>query len=767
MWRGYKNLKQDRRATIGILATALLLSFLTDTHPAKADPCADGVSEVIVGEDGGWYQDGLLFPDVLLNLPRGGGTYAQSTDVFSLGANGSVTLEFSDNIIVDGPGVDFIVFENAFQNSPAQLFREAGYVEASQDGNTFYRFAVTGPDGQEVSAAHLLATPTFDSSQISGLAGITPVFTHPSNSIDPQSPEAGGNGFDLAAIGLEEVRFIRVVDAGETINDEGNHFPIRGQGKQGVDLDTIIGVHSRDICADCCDAVYNQTLESNDLLQLLKIAEGGHGSDACGAPPCAALACGDTDADHDIDNNDAQHCLSRILGSPIPCASGLCDLSSTQTASLPFASEGLFALENPPSGSTQSGIGILSGWKCSAGKITARFDHGESLEVAYGTPRGDTAAACSDINNAFVMLWNYGNLSDGTHTLRLYDDGLEFASRMFRTQRLGQDFLDESDTTGITEFLLADFPGPNSPQDIRVGWQTASQSFGIIGFETSTTKISIPEAQGLENLPLGNLEIPAEGSRISGIGLVSGWRCDAGQITAIFDDGDPLPVAYGTSRHDTIVPCGDQNNAYALQWNFGLLLEGPHTLRLLDDGVVFASRNFIVSGLGVPFFEGASGQYDLFNFPTPGAAVTIEWAESVQNFRTIAHAPADDGTSSTPCDGVLEVHLEILGQNLGSVITRLQYPENLDLPAAELHQPSTTRITFPSPVFGEINAFRNEADTIAIGRAATIGIPSGRWATLRFDCAGNVPALDDFQCLVDATDLDESAAATSCIVTLG
>ena len=48
-------------------------------------------------------------------------------------------------------------------------------------------------------------------------------------------------------------------------------------------------------------------------------------------------------------------------------------------------------LENPSPGSFQSGVGILSGWKCIAGTITARFDGGAPIEVLYGAERSDTA----------------------------------------------------------------------------------------------------------------------------------------------------------------------------------------------------------------------------------------------------------------------------------------------------------------------------------------------------------------------------------------
>ena len=40
------------------------------------------------------------------------------------------------------------------------------------------------------------------------------------------------------------------------------------------------------------------------------------------------------------------------------------------------------------------------------------------------------------------------------------------------------------------------------------------------------------------------LEIPGNGAKLSGIGVISGWKCEAsGPITVRFNDGDPIPPA--------------------------------------------------------------------------------------------------------------------------------------------------------------------------------------------------------------------------------
>ena len=40
------------------------------------------------------------------------------------------------------------------------------------------------------------------------------------------------------------------------------------------------------------------------------------------------------------------------------------------------------------------------------------------------------------------------------------------------------------------------------------------------------------------------LEIPGNGATMSGIGVISGWKCDGvGDITVRLDEGDPIPTA--------------------------------------------------------------------------------------------------------------------------------------------------------------------------------------------------------------------------------
>jgi hypothetical protein len=289
---------------------AMALALLVFASPVGADPCADAVTSYTAGTNGGFNQD--LLPDVVLGPPFGLGESAGSLDVVSLGDGGNITVAFTDNRIVDGPGPDFTVFENAFNSPGLGIFTEVGVVAASADGVNFVEF----PHGQDQS----------------GLAGRTPVYANPdTNDIDPRDPAtAGGDAFDLATIGLSSARYIRITDPGAAIDDVGNHFPTPGPGKSGFDLDAIVAIHSENTCAACCDADGNGSVKPNDVLLLLRaVSELPTAVNLCGAAPCDGRSCGDANDDRALTAADVLLCLRMASGLSTPfalCSTGACDL---------------------------------------------------------------------------------------------------------------------------------------------------------------------------------------------------------------------------------------------------------------------------------------------------------------------------------------------------------------------------------------------------------------------------------------------------------
>jgi hypothetical protein len=131
------------------------------------------------------------------------------------------------------------------------------------------------------------------------------------------------------------------------------------------------------------------------------------------------------------------------------------------------------ALENPPNGGPVSGIGTVSGWKCTAGTLTYTVDNGPSAQLAYGISRDDTKGSCGDSANGFIAQQNWNLTGDGQHTIRLFDNGAEFAEATFTVTTLGTEYL-----TGVTRVGIApEFPNANTTTYIT--WQESAQNFVI------------------------------------------------------------------------------------------------------------------------------------------------------------------------------------------------------------------------------------------------------------------------------------------------
>ena len=133
------------------------------------------------------------------------------------------------------------------------------------------------------------------------------------------------------------------------------------------------------------------------------------------------------------------------------------------------------------------------------------------------------------------------------------------------------------------------------------------------------------------------LENPQPGSFQSGSSVISGWVCDATTLTVTFDGVvSVFEAPYGSSRADTVAACGDTDNGFGLLFNFNLLGDGEHTVRVLVDGSEFASATFTVTTLGSEFLSGATGSGTAMNFPGVSQEVGLVWQESSQNFSIAA-----------------------------------------------------------------------------------------------------------------------------------
>lgn len=210
---------------LGLLSFGWASEPATKPEPVAApDPFVDKVVEFKVGTGGGFNSEKL--PDIVLGRPYGGGAFRGGAHVFSLGREGSITLEFTDNEVVDEEGVDLLIFENSIKPMPGTN-ADPGYdlakVEVSEDGINWKAFA-------------------FDTATRKGCAGHLPVYSNPDSDegrdISPTDAEkAGGEGFDIAELGFKVVRFVRITDLGLST--------LGGKTTMGFDLDAVAAVHSR------------------------------------------------------------------------------------------------------------------------------------------------------------------------------------------------------------------------------------------------------------------------------------------------------------------------------------------------------------------------------------------------------------------------------------------------------------------------------------------------------------------------------------------
>ena len=136
-------------------------------------------------------------------------------------------------------------------------------------------------------------------------------------------------------------------------------------------------------------------------------------------------------------------------------------------------------LEIPTPNMTHSGIGVISGWKCTAGNLTVRFDGGPALPLLHGSERADTQGVCGDKNNGFVSIMNWGKLGDGQHTAVAYDNGVEFDRATFWVVTTGENFLRDAHGT----CRIADFPSPGETATFT--WTESTQHLELTELETT------------------------------------------------------------------------------------------------------------------------------------------------------------------------------------------------------------------------------------------------------------------------------------------
>ena len=276
-------------------------------------------------------------------------------------------------------------------------------------------------------------------------------------------------------------------------------------------------------------------------------------------------------------------------------------------------------LDNPQPASHQSGISVLSGWLCTADSVVFEVNNTVELEATYGTGRLDTADQCDDTDTGFGLLYNWNLLDDGEHTVTLVVDGNRLETFPITVTTLGEEFL-----AGVTwETTVRDFP--TDGESVRLVWQEAQQNFALASGEGGGSGTHRdPDRAFLEN--------PRPGSFQSGISVLSGWACEAETVVLEIDGTWRLAAGYGTERTDTVGKCEDTDNGFGVLFNWNLLGDGEHSVRLLIDEEEWATATFTVTTLGEEFRLGLTRTEPIVDFPGPGEVVTVEWQQAQQNF---------------------------------------------------------------------------------------------------------------------------------------
>src|SRR5262249_10847144 len=162
-----------------------------------------------------------------------------SMDTLSLGLGGSIVLEFTDNVIVDGPGPDFTVFENAFLQDgivTSAPFAEPGTVSVSADGIHFTAFPCalsTPPYFPGCAAVYPVFATDAASALVPSTTPIAALVGVPGGTAFVPPAGSGGDSFDLALVGLHAARFVRI---------DASMLKPALAGLSGFDLDAVVAV---------------------------------------------------------------------------------------------------------------------------------------------------------------------------------------------------------------------------------------------------------------------------------------------------------------------------------------------------------------------------------------------------------------------------------------------------------------------------------------------------------------------------------------------
>ena len=198
----------------------------SDAIAADSDQIVGWATEIVTYDRGDEVWDEWADPSRALGPAEG-----NSSDIVSLGEGGSLTLSF-DTPIDDGPGPDFVVFENSFSDT----FLEFAFVEVSSDGETFSRF--------DSASLHDEPVDRFGGTDPGGVGGLPGRYRQGwGTPLDlatlRQTPGVRTGRLDLRRI--THVRLVDVVGDGSSLDSFGRpiYDPAPTYESAGFDVDAV------------------------------------------------------------------------------------------------------------------------------------------------------------------------------------------------------------------------------------------------------------------------------------------------------------------------------------------------------------------------------------------------------------------------------------------------------------------------------------------------------------------------------------------------
>ena len=291
------------------------------------------------------------------------------------------------------------------------------------------------------------------------------------------------------------------------------------------------------------------------------------------------------------------------------------------------------------------GVTVQGAQRADAGqyRLVINFIENSNVTPPPTDPTPDPTLPADDHSDTSAQATRVGFSSSTPGELEIETDADYFQIAVTRTGTLTVETIGSTDTEGrlLRDGVpVADDDDSKDGKNFQIVHDVSPGTYYVRVTGYSGARGPYTLAVRFDTASEADLENPPTRASRSGIGVISGWVCEADTVEIEFIRGAStyrVPVAYGTSRDDTRSRCDDDgNNGFGLTWNWNLLAEGRWTVRALANGTEFDSASVDVVHLtDQEFAEGLVGECRVPNFPSTGQTTVLEWEESSQNFQIV------------------------------------------------------------------------------------------------------------------------------------